>query len=282
MYDLMSVLVVLSALATALWAGSTGVTYGLTDVKPKLKRVYYEGSDTLGTGYALCYNQDYGTAAEADVSRAKRVEKPSTSNNMFFAGVVAPSSGGLVGPCWIDIILPGSKSVEVYAKANCTISTTQQRRITFEAGQYYFAGLGYGFPGQGSAIVKQTLDRSTAGLLLVDLQEGEQSGGIEHVTPANGAMTIMLGGVTLFPVTTIGTGDATYTLPDGIEPDQRKAFFCEGTMSSNDIVITVSTVSLIAAVATSGYDVCTMDAAGEYLSAVWNGKAWFVQGSALA
>lgn len=279
MYDLMMVLVVVVGLLSVLHV--TGdVTYG--QVHPIIQRVYYEGTDTLYTGYALCYNQDYGTAANVDESRMYRVEKPSTSNNMFFAGVVAPNSSGKTGPCWIDIFRPGSLC-EVYTNQNCTISTTQEARITFEAGQYYFGGLLYGFPGQGSAIVKQTKDRSsTAGLVQAELEVGQQSGGIEHVTPANGAMTIMLGGVTLFPVTTIAVGNATYTLADGIQPGQRKAFFCEGTMTTSDIVITVTSEMAVGewpmTAAAAAFNTWTMDAAAEYLTCEWKGKSWLCYG----
>jgi len=243
-----------------------------------MKRVYYEGTDTLKEGYALCYNHDYGTAASEDEGRFFRVEKPSVSNALYFAGVVAPSGESKVGPCYVDIILPGSYC-NIWSYRSNTINAG---RTTFCAAQYYFYAAG--FPGQGTAVAKQTIDRSsTAGLCYAYLEEGPQSGGVEKVTPSNGAMTIMGSGVTYFPVTTIATGNATYTLADGTYFKQRKAFFCEGTMTTNDIVVTVTTPSVPTAyaagpLALTAYGTFTMDAVDEYLAAEWDGKGWVCQG----
>jgi hypothetical protein len=242
--------------------------------------VYYEGTDTLYEGYALCFNQDYGIAASADGERQFRVEKPSTTNAMHFAGVVAESGNAKTGPCEVEIYLPGS-TCNVWAYVNATINTT---RLTFCQGQYYFYT--QGFPGKGSALARQTLNRgTTAGLLMATLEEGPQSGGVElfnaTTLAAAGAIVPSLYGATYFPAATLAA-DATYTLANGTWLGQKKAFFCEGAMTNNDVVITVGTPQIIAAVATAGYDVCTMDAAAEFLSAEWNGKAWEVQGSVLA
>lgn len=244
-------------------------------------RVYYEGTDALKEGYALCYNQDYGTAASVDTERQFRVEKPSTTNAMHFAGVVAESGEGKQGPCEVEIYLPGS-TCNVWGFVNATINVT---RLTFAQGQYYFYT--QGFEGQGSGKARQTIDRSgTAGLIYTTLEEGPQSGGVQLFTlatlEAGGAITPSLYGVTYFPVATIANANATYTLADGTWIGQKKGFICEGTMTTNDIVVTVTSPSLIAAVATAGYDVCTMDAAAEYLVAEWNGKCWLLQGAVLA
>jgi hypothetical protein len=214
-----------------------------------------------------------------DPDRNLVVEKPSTTNNLHFAGVAAQGYVANASGQWIDIIEPGCVA-EVYAYKSCTIGVTQ---ITAAAGQYYFYT--QGFLGRGSALALQTIDRSsTKGLVQAYLQDGQESGLVEIVTPAAGAMTgIMVAGVTYFPATSSGLGtDATFTLADGTFIGERKMFVCEGTMSTADIVVTVTTPQIIAAVATSGYDVWTGDAAGEFMQAVWNGFAWEIQGKVVA
>lgn len=250
---------------------SQGVTY--LNVAPRTKRVLYEGSDTLAEGYPLCYNMDYGTAATATFDRLWRVEKPSTTNNMYYAGVVAPG-GNLVGPCWLTIYLPRSLC-NVYTNQNCVINSTV---VTFDPGQYRFAA--HGFRGAGSGICMQTVDRSsTPGLVLCLLDDdGEQSGGSQTFTPtaAGGAETgITVGGVTRLVAQTLAA-NSTYTLADGTYIGQRKAFY-GAVMTTNDFVITITTPYEGA-----GSDTCTIDAAAEYLFAQWNGKAWHVEGSVLS
>ena len=75
------------------------------------KRVYFVGTAnaTYYLGEAVAYNRDYGTAANVDGSRDKRVEPLSQSNNMRFAGVLdetvtLPSTG----VAWVTINEPGS------------------------------------------------------------------------------------------------------------------------------------------------------------------------------
>ena len=255
-----------------------GIVGGVThdSSQPKIKRVFYEGTDVLKEGYCLCYNQDYGAPTAVDQGRLFRVEKPSPTNCNFFAGVATPMAEGRQGPCYVDIILPGSIA-KVWSKVNATINAT---RMTVCAGEYHMYS--QGFKGQGSALCRQTLDRSTAGLLFGSLEDGDQSGGVELVTPANGAMTIMVGGVTYFPATAIAGGNATYVLADGIFFDQRKGFICEGAMTTSEIVITVTTEMPVGGypfTAPAGaFNTFTMNAAAEYLMAQWNGKAWELRG----
>jgi len=64
--------------------------------KHALKRVFCEDvTGTLYNGMAVCYNRDYGTAADVVWGRATRVEKPTTTNSPYFAGLITglPSSG---------------------------------------------------------------------------------------------------------------------------------------------------------------------------------------------
>jgi hypothetical protein len=101
--------------------------------KVSKKRVYYEGTDTIYAGYALCYNYDTTTdmngATIAEGSRCSgrylRVEKPSAANANFLAGFVAPESNGLAGPGEITVVEPtDGVIVDAWIQANCTNATT--------------------------------------------------------------------------------------------------------------------------------------------------------------
>ena len=233
-------------------------------------------SVAIKAGYPLCYNFDFGTASAADETRVWYVEKPSTSNNYYFAGVAAESKpAGYEGP--IKMFLPGSLCL-VWTNQSCTLGTTI---ITAEAGEYRFGQAG--FRGQGSARAMQTVNRSgTAGTVLALLDEGEQSGLMEVLTATNVLMVPMVGGVTHFATTTIETGNATLTLADGTWVGQKKMFILDGTQTTSDIVATVTTEM---PVGDTGYtadaavfNTYTMDAATEYLEATWNGQAWYCHG----
>lgn len=252
--------------------------YKRGSVGRKMKVLISDAVEIL-EGYPICFNSDYGTAANVDYERLYQGEKPSTSNNMFFAGVAAESKPvGTVGTQELSIWLPGSICL-VYTNQNCTINSTI---ITAEAGQWRF-GLA-GFRGKGTAVALQTVDRSsTAGTVLAWLDEGEQSGLIEHVDiTAGGAVTCMVGGTTRFAAQTVATANATFTLADGTYMGERKAFLCDGTLTTNDFALTVTTHALIAAVAVTGYDVVTMDASGEGWGGFWTPGGWFGSGKSAA
>ena len=134
--------------------------------RPIVEWVWYSGTDKLLKGEAVCYNTDYGTATEADASRANRVERPTTSNNCAFAGVAARTYAAQSGGQMIEIYGPGSKSVEVALGSNVTINTSV---LTFAVcGRYdigaegedgddggrFYDGL---YRGRGSAFPRQTV-----------------------------------------------------------------------------------------------------------------------------
>jgi hypothetical protein len=246
---------------------------------PKPIRVWCTKTTAITEGEPFCYNSDYGTAATAEGRRSFEVETPSASNNLFFAGVASKAYSACetgAGGQMITIFVPGS-FCNIRAKVNCTVNVT---RLTFGIGtsvDYFYTG---GLPGEGTATALQTVDRSsTEGLVYAKLEVGPPSGGSQIVTPANGAMAgVITHGTVYFPVTTIGTGDATLTIADGTFVGQRRVFICEGTMTTNNIVLTVTTHALIAAVAVAGYDVITMDAAGEGWQGVWTPTGWFGDG----
>ena len=164
-------------------------TWGL-DPKSRTITVYYEGSDTIYEGYALCYNQDTtdnwmgvssvdatttassltesGTTAEGSQNEGKfiRVEKPATANLQWFAGVVVGNSSGITGPCAVDIYIPNGACIPVYTNKSCTIG--QSLGIT-NASYVLQAVTGDGTP-IPCARVEETVDRSsTNGIALARL-----------------------------------------------------------------------------------------------------------------
>jgi len=172
--------------------------YTWADVDPKAKRitVYYEGSDTIYEGMAVCYNQDT-TTNWSGVDRADgtesttttegsqnegrwiRVEKPATANLPFFAGVVAKGSGaiGSAGPALIDIYVPNGATVPVRGTESFTIGD----RIYLAAADYEFTNV----PQVGGycGVALETIDRSgTEGLLLAVLRQPKQEESLTTVT----------------------------------------------------------------------------------------------------
>ena len=241
---------------------------------PATIKVFTSVATAIKQGYAFCYNYDYGTAASADERRGFEVEKPSTANHMWFAGVAAKDYVANSSGQYIEIVPPGNYCY-VYANASCTLGSTT---ISPLCGQHYFK---YdGLPGAGRFTALQTVDRSsTAGLVWGYLEAGKQSGLTALTTPVdNDTMTgVITEGVNYMPATTLATGNSTYTLADGTHLDQEVAFYALGAMTTSDVVITVTTCYEGAS-----YDVATIDAASEYLRARWNGKAWHVEGSVLS
>jgi hypothetical protein len=136
------------------------------------KRVYYEGSDTLYAGYALCYNHDTTsdmdgtTVAEGSQCNGKylRVEKPASANLDFLAGFVAPESNGIVGPKWITIIEPMGCIIPVFSSANAVLGET---KLFLQDASYVLGSNG----GRQVGLAEETVDRSsTNGVMLARVQ----------------------------------------------------------------------------------------------------------------
>jgi len=155
-----------------------------TNSNARRKRVYYEGTDTIYEGMALCYNQDTtnnilgwdkgnavkgSTTAEGYQNEGKflRVERPATANMMFFAGVVAGTDeAGNAGPRWLDIYVPNGAIVPVRTNANCVIG----QAVGLSNASYVLQpSMGDDDPA-AVAILMETVDRSgTTGLSLAKL-----------------------------------------------------------------------------------------------------------------
>jgi len=238
------------------------------------RRVFFTGTTAVSEGQGFCYDRDYGTAAEDNEYRDKYVELPSATNNLWFAGVAAQAYTANANGQWIVIYEPGSVC-HVLTDQSCTVDTTYvtccARSDTGGSGTVgtFFKG---GFHGEGTALALETADgSSTATLCLALLLTGEPSGLVETLVPVdNAAMTNpMIGGVTFFAdATTLGTGDSTATMGDGLYLGQRKAIICDAAITTNDIDVTVTNHE------TSSPEHLFFDANGEATVMEWCDTIW--------
>lgn len=207
------------------------------------EEVWFEGSTALLEGQAVCYNWDYGTATLKDGRRSNRVEVPSTSNSLYFAGVCAAKHAARTGGQLIRIYKPGSWC-NILSRASTTIGVG---RLTFEItgtvatnGSFAFEGM----EGEGSCVPLQTIDRAdTAGLCFARLDPpGRPSGGYEQVQLVDDtAFVAMSVGTTGLIGAALTTDHATETLIAGTVNGQRKRFVVITTeITTNDAVITIT------------------------------------------
>ena len=183
----------------------------------------------------------------------------------------------------IEIWLPGSLC-DIASKASTTIGVG---RLTFEVGGTY---AGYfrdteGFPGEGSCVPLQTIDRSGAdgtatetGTCLAMLETGVQSGGIERaVVVDDAAMVCMVGGVSMITGGGISTNDTTFALVQGTYEGQQKKFYVRTAITGNDLVVTPATSGIRLDGSTSLTSI-TMNAADETITLKFNSDIWVTQG----
>ena len=116
------------------------------------RKVFYTGADALKRGEGLCYNADSGTATENDEARNTDVERPSTSNNLNFAGVTAEAYAANAQGQEITIYEPGSVCD---IRADVAMTVNSGRLTCMVNGDQSAFGRG-GLPGRGSAIPLQT------------------------------------------------------------------------------------------------------------------------------
>lgn len=167
-------------------------TWGL-DPKARRITVYYESSDTIYEGMALCYNSDAtdnwlgvsstdftttassitesGTTAEGSQNEGKfiRVEKPSNDNLQFFAGVVAGGDHtGESGPKAVDIYVPNGAIVPVRSSI---YNYEGETVLGVQAGDYELQDAAtYGTRTVPVALAMEDIDRGTTeGLCLAKL-----------------------------------------------------------------------------------------------------------------
>ncbi|GAG52811.1 unnamed protein product, partial [marine sediment metagenome] len=91
--------------------------------------------------------------------------------------------------------------------------------------------------------------------------------------PATGAlMTLLPTGLTCFAAATIGTGDASATLANSTVVGEKKAYQCEGTMSSHNVVVGIT--SGLQKDDSTAFANGTFNADGENAYFQWNGEEW--------
>jgi hypothetical protein len=256
--------------------GNASINAPLDQGKKIIEKVWFGGTTALLEGQGLCYNWDYGSAATAEASRYNRVELPATANSLHFAGVAAMAYSASSTGRMIEIYKPGSVC-NILLRADVVIGVGI---ITCEAGNALgttYAGYftRSGFEGEGSAVPLQTVSAaSSATTCLAYLQPGSPSGLCEVVTPpSTGAlMTLLPFGLTCFAAATIGSQDATATLANGTILGQRKAFQGEGTMTTNQVDVTITSgIQEDHSTALAGL---VFDADGEDIYLEWNGAQW--------
>jgi len=121
-----------------------------------LETFWYTGTDALMQGEAICFDTDRGTATSLDRKRNNYVERPSTSNNLAFAGVAVRDYSAQSGGQMVEVYRPGSRGVYVALGVDTVVDTGQ---LTFQVGGGAGAGrfVVAGFPGCGSIIPRQTV-----------------------------------------------------------------------------------------------------------------------------
>lgn len=141
----------------------------------KRAMVWYEGTDAIGEGEAVCYNILSGTATEVDGRRSSNVIRPTAATADAFAGVAARDYTAKAGGQFIEINLPGSRSVMVALNTgNTTIGVTNLAFLYGTGAGEFVADAAVG---QGSALATQTT--TGASKVQADLGEGVQSGGVD-------------------------------------------------------------------------------------------------------
>jgi len=110
--------------------------------------------------------------------------------------------------------------------------------------------------------------------VLAYLEDGEESGLVEFVTPVSGSSqppmragtTIIMGGITI-------AADAIPALANGLCIGERKAFKCTGTITTGDYLVTPSVTGLQLDGATALVS-AELDGANDYTELRWNGQKW--------
>ncbi len=192
------------------------------------KRVRFTA--TAGTYYqgtGVCYDRDYGTAADSDGSRDKRVEVPSTSNNLRFAGVldatvVVPSTGY----CQVTINEPGSVC-QVAVGSDTTVDVTVLNCMA-----------GSGSPGRFRADTGTSLGRGAALALqtTTDGITGESIDGTAVVSTATVTKTGMFTGAAAGDLVVIMAGSTS----GGAAGSTAAIYTISSVTSANAAVLTAS------------------------------------------
>lgn len=197
------------------------------------RKVWFSGSTALYKGMGLCYDSDRTTTEEGataaatsvNADRLNVVELPSTTNHMWFAGVVDADYPARTGGREVTILEPGS-DVEVAILTATTANSTQLHMIVGGAAAGYWVSAPAGtMPiGRGSAKALQTVaavsDTTTHGPISssMDASAGLDAAGTtltdtgSFAQAAAGDLVYLVGGATTADGTARVTTTSVYTV----------------------------------------------------------------------
>jgi len=205
--------------------------------KVSKKRVYYTGSDTLLEGYLLCYDYDTTTDLDGDTiaegscnsGRYLKVEKPTTNNCPFFAGIVAAESANKVGPCWVTIIEPANVIVPVYTDVNCTNASSY---LYVANASYYARATGVVVIG----LANETVNRSgTNGLVLCRIKLKQEG--------TSATVSDSLLSVEVYLKASIGSDETVHS--DAIAVLSGRAYSIDTMSKSNDATVASNSLFML-------------------------------------
>lgn len=112
---------------------------------------------------------------------------------------------------------------------------------------------------------------------IADLLDGEESGGVEFLSPPNagsGDQAYMVGGVTYVCGGVTLAADVDVDLAQGELPGEKKSFVCLGTLTTSDFTLDLGTAGLQLDGETALADVTGFDAAGDAWYGEFQGAKW--------
>jgi len=216
--------------------------------------VFFEGDTAIVKGQGLCYNADYGTLTSAYPGRLSRVEVPSTTNNMWFAGVAVQAYAAKSGGQEIEIYEPGSECEVAVGVNTVFTSMLDPTRMTCscsaaDAGRFTLEGL----PGRGTAIALRNKTNIVQGFM-----DGS----------AAGAM-----GASVYTITEAGLGTACGFVSAAVAASQYSLVVVAGATGTNQTEIcTVGIYPLVQATGANTVTIATDIADGKLTGYVIEGN----------
>ena len=112
---------------------------------------------------------------------------------------------------------------------------------------------------------------------LCDLLDGDESGGVEFLSPPNAGdagLSYMVGGVSYVCGGVTLAADVDVDLAQGTLPGETKAFICLGTLTTSDFTVDLVTAGIQQDGSTALAEINAIDAAADACYLVFNGAKW--------